>query len=131
MIDNLNAVYQALHDLPEGLEAPTNLLEGLSEHGTNFTRLASVERLTKATMYQYTFIRNGFGISLHVRTMNGPFSLQRFMLRVGSKRYPCVVVGSEVTLKDYTHADKVEVEELLSKLSRLITDITLNYKDEV
>lgn len=131
MIDNLTAVYKALHDLPEELEAPTNLIEGLSEHGPNFTRSVSVDRLTKATIYHYRFVRNGFGVSLYVRTMNGPFTVQKFMLHVGMKRYPCVVIGSEVTLKDYTHADKVEVEELLSKISRLITDITLNYKDEV
>ncbi len=131
MIDNLTAVYKALHDLPEVIETPVNLIEGLSEHGSNFTRSISVDRLSKATLYQYRFIRNGFGVSLHVRTMHGPFTVQKFMLHVGMKRYPCVVIGSEVTLKDYAHADKVEVEELLSKISRLITDITLNYKEEV
>lgn len=131
MIDNITAIYKALHDLPEELATPQEVLENLSEYSANFTRTISVERLTKATAYKYFFVHNGFGVELTVRTMNGPFSIQGFQLRMGMRRYKCVVIASEVTLKDYTHADKVEVEELLSKLSRLITDITLNYEAEV
>lgn len=131
MIDNLTAVYKALHGLPDELEVSTNLIDGLTERSPDITSQVTVERLTKATVYHYTFTHDGIGVGLDVRTMQGPFTVQKFMFHTGGNKYPCTVIDSVVTLKDYKHVDKVEVEELLSKISRLITDITLNYEDEV
>lgn len=130
MIDNLNVIYSTLLELPEKVESPAAVMEALASVDASLNHKASIERLEKVNVYNYRFIRNGFGITLSVRTMNGPFAVQKYILRVGMKMHPCVVMGSEVTLSDYPYADKLVVEEMLSKLSRLITDITLNYKEE-
>ena len=130
MIDNLNVIYGALLQLPEKVECPEQLIEKLTVLDSILDRSAKVERLEKVTVYDYRFIRHGFGVTLSLRTMHGPFAVQKYTLHVGMKRYSCVVIGSEVTLTDYPYADKLVVEEMLSKLSRLITDITLNYKEE-
>ena len=130
MIDNLNTIYGTLLQLPEKVESPTVLMGALTSMDSSLDHHVKVERLEKVTVYDYRLVRNGFGITLSVRTMHGPFALQKFILRVGMKLYPCVVMGSEVTLMDYPYADKLVVEDMLSKLSRLVTDITLNYKDE-
>lgn len=130
MIDNLNFIYDSLHELPDNVESVEQFSELLSKHGPSYNTTAKREELTKATVYKYHLARNGFGIALHIRTMHGPFAVQGFILHVGMKRYPCVVLGSEVTINDYGYTDKPVVEEVLSKMSLLITDITLGYKSE-
>lgn len=131
MIDNLNRLYSYLHDLPEGLKDVEALIASLSGHDATLTRRASKVPLTKANVYKYYFVTLGFGVSMDIRVMNGPFAVQNLKLLMGCKKYETVIIGSKATLKDYTYPDKAEVEDLVSKITRLITDITLSYEGEV
>lgn len=131
MIDNLKEIYGAVLSTPEGIETIEEVNAELVKKLPVADIKLSLKSLTKAKVYTYDIRKNGFGISLMVRTMQGPFTVQQFMLHVGMKHYNTVVVGGKVTLKDYTHSDKLYVEELLSNFARSITDITLGYKAEL
>ncbi len=124
MITSLEHLYILFH---EYTERATNV-DAFTLPVTNAT--CAVMQLKKAAEYSYSIKNGDIGINITVRIMGNCFSVMDTCLHEGMNRHRFYVMEGNAVLKDYTGVNQMKVEEILTKLSRIIIDFTTRIGEE-
>lgn len=124
MITGLEKLYSIFHTYTES----NTDVESFSLPVTNAT--CTVSKLKRVAEYHYSIKDGDIGINITVRVMGNFFSVMDTYIHEGINRHRFKVVESNAMLKDYTGVNQMKVEEILTKLSRIIIDFTTRIGEE-